>query len=330
MTHPTRSVRFTRLVALVAAGVFAGAALVSAQSNEGSFQRTLKVDGPVELAIRSGSGHIHVVPGAAGSVAISARIRADRSWFSGDVTAQIRQIEKNPPIEQTGNRIRVGWLADEDLGRHVSISYDVTVPADSSVAANTGSGGIEVGDLKGAVEAKSGSGGITVGHVGGAVTASTGSGGIEVAGAASLNARSGSGSIKGLGIAGPAKANTGSGGVQIVQTAKGGVDVSSASGEVVVSGVDGTATVSASSGGIVVEGRPSGAWSIHASSGSVTLRLPADAAFDLDARASSGGIHSAHPITMSGSIDRNHLQGKVRGGGALVEVHTSSGGIRIQ
>jgi hypothetical protein len=88
--------------------------------------------------------------------------------------------------------------------------------------------------------------------------------------------------------------------------------------------------VSASSGSIVVEGRPSAAWSIHSSSGGVTLRLPPDAAFDLDARTSSGGINSAHPITMSGSIDRNHLQGKVRGGGAPVEVRSSSGGIRIQ
>ena len=33
----------------------------------------------------------------------------------------------------------------------------------------------------------------------------------------------------------------------------------------------------------------------------------------------SGGIDSAHPVTMMGSIDRRRLQGKVRGGGPLIE-----------
>jgi hypothetical protein len=62
----------------------------------------------------------------------------------------------------------------------------------------------------------------------------------------------------------------------------------------------------------------------------VTLRIPSDARFDLDARVSSGGINSKHPITIEGTIDKRHWQGKVRGGGPLVTVRTSSGGIRIQ
>jgi hypothetical protein len=95
-------------------------------------------------------------------------------------------------------------------------------------------------------------------------------------------------------------------------------------------GVDGAARVSASSGSIVVEGRPSGPWNVHSSSGGVTLRLPSDAAFDLDARVSSGRIETAHPITLSGTISKQRLLGKVSGGGPLVTVRTSSGGIRIQ
>jgi DUF4097 and DUF4098 domain-containing protein YvlB len=125
-------------------------------------------------------------------------------------------------------------------------------------------------------------------------------------------------------------ARTGSGGVRIAQTGKGDLEVSSGSGEVIITGVNGAARVSASSGGIEIEGRPAGPWDINSSSGGVTLRLPSDASFDLDAHVSSGQIDSAHPITVSGRLDRRHLQGKVRGGGALVRVRTSSGGIRIQ
>jgi hypothetical protein len=80
----------------------------------------------------------------------------------------------------------------------------------------------------------------------------------------------------------------------------------------------------------VVEGRPTGPWDVHSSSGSVTLRLPPDAAFDLDARVSSGKIETAHPLSIKGTVDKRSLQGQVRGGGPLVSVRTSSGGIRIQ
>ncbi|RPJ54965.1 MAG: hypothetical protein EHM24_31140, partial [Acidobacteria bacterium] len=173
-------------------------------------------------------------------------------------------------------------------------------------------------------------GSITVGRIAGPVVASTGSGGIEVTGAASLSARSGSGSIEATAVAGATTAKTGSGSLRISQTGKGDVDASSSSGEVVVTGVDGAARVSASSGGVHVEGRPAGPWNVHSSSGRVVLQIPADAAFDLDARASSGRIESAHPITVTGRVDRQRLQGTVRGGGALVEVRSSSGGIRIQ
>ena len=43
-------------------------------------------------------------------------------------------------------------------------------------------------------------------------------------------------------------------------------------------------------------------------------------------------IDSAHPVTMevTGRIDKRHIQGKVRGGGPLIEASCSSGSIRIR
>ena len=326
----TRPGRFTTIVTLVVFASLAAAAAASAQSNEGSFERVLKVGGPVDLEVRSGSGSIRVFPGEGDTVKVVGRIRAGRSWFSSDASGRIREIEKNPPIEQSGRAIRVGRADDESLFRNISISYDVTVPAQARVEARTGSGAVEVGDLAGPVEAHSGSGSISIGRVAGAVVARTGSGSIDVAGAQGLEAHSGSGSIKARGIAGAVQADSGSGGVEVEHAGPGDVDVSSSSGNVVVTGVDGAARVSASSGGVEVQGRPSQPWDIHSSSGSVTLRLPADAAFDLDAHVSSGGIDLAHPVTVSGRMDRRHVRGKVRGGGPLVQVRSSSGGIRIE
>jgi Putative adhesin len=332
MTVTSLAARVFRFVPLAAFAIasHAVAPTAAAQAAEGSFERTLKVTGPVALSIRSGSGRIRVYAGADGTVRIAARLRADNAWFSGDVGSRIREIEKNPPVEQAGNSIEVGRFTDANLANHISIGYDVTVPAQTSVNARTGSGSIDIGDVGGTVDANTGSGSITIGRVAGAVVVGTGSGSITVTGAGSLKARTGSGSIRASAIAGAAAASSGSGSVHVAQSGSGDVDVSSSSGGVVVTGVNGAARVSASSGSIEVEGRPAGPWDIRSSSGGVTVRIPADAQFDLDARVSSGRIETTHPITMTGTIDKQRLQGKVRGGGPLVAVRTSSGGIRIR
>jgi len=286
----------------------------------------------VDLTVSAGSGSIRVEPGAAGTVRIAARLKGS-SWSGGsDVEARIRQIEKNPPIEQQGNVIRVGRFPDSDIARNISISYEITVPADTKLAASTGSGSIGVGALAGPATVKSGSGSVTVGRVGGPVEASTGSGSIKVDGAASLEASTGSGSITAAAVAGPTKASSGSGSISIAQSGKGDVTVSASSGGITLSGVDGAARLNSSSGSIRIDGRPAGPWALHSSSGGITITVPPDAAFDLDARTSSGSIDSAHPVTMevTGRIDKRHIQGKVRGGGPRIEASCASGSIRIK
>jgi DUF4097 and DUF4098 domain-containing protein YvlB len=168
--------------------------------------------------------------------------------------------------------------------------------------------------------------------VGGAVAASTGSGSIKVDGAGSLEASTGSGSITAMAVAGPTKASSGSGSIAVTQAGKGDVTVSASSGGITLKGLDGAARVNSSSGSISIEGRPAGPWSINASSGGITMTVPPDAAFDLDARSNSGNIDSVHPVTMevTGKVDKRRVEGKVRGGGPLVQVHCSSGNIRIR
>jgi hypothetical protein len=323
---------------LVAAAACAAAlslvctAPASAQGPEGSFDRALTVSGAVDLTVASGSGSIRVDPGAAGTVRIAARLKGS-SWSGGsDVEARIRQIEKNPPIEQQGNVIRIGRFPDNDIARNISISYEITVPADTKLAASTGSGSIAVGAIGGPASVKSGSGGVTVGRVGGRVEASTGSGSIKVDGAASLEASTGSGAITAAAVAGPTRASSGSGSISIAQSGKGDVTVSASSGGITLTGVDGAARLNSSSGSIRIDGRPAGPWALHSSSGGITITVPPDAAFDLDARTNSGTIDSVHPVTMevTGRIDKRHIQGKVRGGGPRIEASCASGSIRIK
>ena len=108
-------------------------------ADEGHFDRTLTVTGAVDLDVQTGSGDITVRPGNAGSVEIHAKIQANGWHFGGD-NSQIEAIEKNPPIQQEGNTIRIGHVEDRDLLRHVSISYEIITPKETKLHSTSGSG----------------------------------------------------------------------------------------------------------------------------------------------------------------------------------------------
>jgi DUF4097 and DUF4098 domain-containing protein YvlB len=273
---------------------FGGLALQAAGADrEGSFDRTLTVSGAVDLNVETGSGRIEVRPGDTSTVRIHGEIRAHDEFFGGDA-ARIREIESNPPISQSGNSIRISMPQDNWLRRHVSISYELIVPRETRVRARTGSGSESVEGIRGPAELETGSGSVTVARVDDEVRIQTGSGRIQVDSVkGKLDAHTGSGSIEGSAIHGPISAHTGSGTLRLEQTAPGPLEAQTGSG-----GVD--------------------------------VRLPADAAFDLYAHTGSGHVYVEHPITVQGTVGGREIQGKVKGGGALVDVRTGSGSVRIE
>lgn len=319
------------VTSFVLALVLVGPGLASAEER-GSFDRTLSVTGDVSLDVHTGSGSISVVTGPAGSVTIHGEIRAG-SWLSSSAGAadRVRRIEENPPIEQSGNVIRIGTDRHDDLYDKVSISYEITVPEATSIDAATGSGSTTIGDVQGPVSARTGSGSIRIGAVGSEVEARSGSGSIEIQRAGGrLDAKTGSGSITAEGVSGPITARSGSGSIELVQTGEGDVDVQSGSGSIRISGVRGGLRAQASSGSIRVEGELMGDWRLDGNSGRIVVDLPDDAGFELDARARSGGIELDHPVTVSGRISKNELRGTVRGGGHLLQIDSGSGSVRIR
>jgi hypothetical protein len=326
--------RLAIIVALLA--VIAATPAASAQDRftvEGKFERTLKVTGDVDLTVTTGSGSIDTRTGEGGTVRISAIIRArsDSRRSESATEALVRRIEANPPIEQTGNVIRIGRIEDEEARRNFSISYTLVVPVTTKLTASTGSGSQTIEGLRGVVDARTGSGGITTRDLGGSLRAETGSGSITMSTVyGAVHARTGSGSIRGTGLSATVIASTGSGGIEVEQTGAGDVELRTGSGEIRVRGVKGALNASTGSGSINIDGTPTGAWRARTSSGSITVRLPAEAAFDLTAHTSSGSITTSHPVTVTGTLGRRDMRGKVRGGGVLIDLSTSSGSIRIE
>jgi DUF4097 and DUF4098 domain-containing protein YvlB len=301
---------------------------------EGSFDRTLSVTGPVQLDVRTGSGSIEVTAGAPGTVQVHGIIRAHSGFLSLTGAAEkVRRIEKDPPLSQQGNVIQVGGgaIEDESLYDNVSISYRIVVPAETALVSKSGSGSQTLGDLKGPVEAASGSGSLTLGRIGADVQARAGSGSIRIDGVGgNLQVKTGSGSIDATAVQGAITASAGSGRIELEQTGEGDVTINSGSGGVRVRGVRGGLSVSTSSGSIRAQGEILRDWSLEASSGGIEVELPPAASFDLDAHTSSGSIDSERPVSVSGRISRRSLRGAVGTGGPRLQLETSSGTIVIR
>jgi DUF4097 and DUF4098 domain-containing protein YvlB len=280
---------------------------------EGQFDRTLQVSGAVNLDLTTGSGDVIIKTGGSNQVVIHGRVRSNNDWFGGNADSIVHSVESNPPIEQNGSTIRIGYNLPEDAKRHVSISYEITVPADTTVQAGSGSGEIQVQGVRSPVKLHTGSGDIRVQDLG-----------------PQSHVDTGSGTIRAESVAAPFSAGTGSGEIQADLTGSGDVEVHTGSGGIRIRGVKGGLRARTGSGSINADGEVKGPWQLHSGSGSIRMALSSGGGFNLDVHTSSGSIHSDLPITIQGTIGRRELKGAVRGGGPEVEVSTGSGDVDIR
>jgi DUF4097 and DUF4098 domain-containing protein YvlB len=326
----SKGVRSSILAGITVVGLACLGTVPAAAVVEGSFQRTLPVTGAVNLDLTTGSGSVTIRTGSSSQVEVTGHIKTT-NWFGSDASERVKRIESNPPIQQSGNDIRIGHIDDTEMLHNISISYDLVVPAETQLHSHTGSGNQSVEGIRGRIEIESGSGGLRISDVGDTVRAETGSGEIAIDRVkGNVRTKAGSGSIRATDVAGGFDGHTGSGHITLEQTAAGSVHADTGSGGMELRGVRGSLDAEAGSGTITAEGNPTGSWTVHSGSGSIHLRLASDAGFDLDARTSSGSISVSQPVTVQGSMGRKELRGKVHGGGVPLEVETGSGNIEIQ
>ena len=285
---------------------------VAAASEQGHFERKLQVSGGANLEVFTRSGDIIVRSGPAGSIAITGRIHVGDRWFTGGRKSEVEEIEKNPPIQQSGNRVRIDYVNHTNI----SVDYEITAPPDTKILTKSGSGDQTIEGMQAGVEIETGSGDVRLRDLAGEIWVHTGSGGVQAHGAA-----------------GPLEARAGSGDISIEEKAKGDVRLETGSGNIEARGVDGGLRASTGSGDVRIDGTPASAWSVKTGSGNAELRLPQQAAFDLDVSTSSGSVVVNHPVTttVQGRVEesRKSIRGQVRGGGPEVSVHTGSGDVHV-
>ena len=278
---------------LLAAAAWLPASMAFGAINERTFEKTLNVSGSVNLDVLVDAGGIRVIAGPPGVVRIRGIMKPQGlAFFVGNVDDHMSVLERNPPIEQTGTTIRAGYVTDKSLLRGLSLRFEIEAPVQASVRARADSGGVRVEGVRGPVDCKTDSGGIEVRDIESEVRAQADSGGVHIRHVnGPVWARADSGGIEAYDIAGSIDVQTDSGGIRLSQTVAAPVHA-------------------------------------EADSGGASLKLARTGGYDIHASSGSGGV-SVSDITVHGAISNKKVEGSIRGGGALVKIHTDSGPVVI-
>jgi hypothetical protein len=264
---------------------------VSAETESQSsmtFDRTLSVSGEAQLMVSTGSGNIHLTRGSDSQIRIHGQIHVNRDGSE----EQAREIAANPPIQQTGNVIRVGQQHEEHW-EGISIDYEIDAPAGTLLGATSGSGNI-----------------------------------VDEGVGKNAKLQTGSGDITATSLQGPFIVKTGSGNITAEQTGEGDVQAETGSGNIEIKDVHGSFRAQTGSGDIKATGTPSAPWTLQTGSGNIDI-WPGNAPLTLDGSTGSGSMITDHEMLVQGSLDRHHIKGNLNGGGPLVRVQTGSGEIHV-
>ncbi len=307
--------------------VVASAACNAGPSVSGTFDRNYKVSGPIRLEITNASGDVDITGSADGKVHVRGDVRASGFGFDNP-QKRLDDTVANPPIEQTGDTIRIG--KEMSRMRNVSIAYAIQVPRDTEVSATVASGAQTIRGVRGPVKVQAASGSIRVEKIERYTQLTTASGTISATDVGNdLRVSSASGSVTVSKVRGDVDVTAISGVIHISNPG-GRVEAGTASGDVDIQGAAHDVKAHAASGRVSVQGNPGteNYWELKTASGGVQLAVPGSANLHISAEAVSGEIRSDIPIVIE-EQGKHSLRAHMGSGGGRADIHTVSGEIHI-
>lgn len=245
------------------------------------------------------------------------------------------QVEEGPGSATVRLKRRAAWLTDlfrsEWWRRSADIRLTVRVPRRTSVNVTTSGGSVETRELTGRTRLHSAGGGLRAERLDGDVDLRTSGGSIaaqQVRG--NVAADTSGGGITIADVVGRVRADASGGSVQ-VDAASGDVHVKTSGGGVRVRGAGGRVEARSSGGSVTVAfAKGNNRGGVLSSSGG-GVRAELDPAIDLsiDASAAGGTVTNDLPVTARANTSRRSLRGNLNGGGALLELRSSGGSVRI-
>lgn len=303
----------------LAAGLIAASPAILHARIDRVVEKTFSVSGAGTLKAQTHGGGIKVVTGTGSTVQVMARqrIKADSDAEADEL---LKKLELT--MEQTGNDVTLISKYERPPSGFrfgswppVSVEFEVRVPAAFAAELRTSGGGVSVGDLNGPVDVHTSGGGITLGKMGGTVKAHTSGGSITLGEArANVHLDTSGGNITAGRVAGSA----------VLETSGGSIRIES---------VEHALRAHTSGGSIraAIAGPLKEDCSLSTSGGSVRVSVDKAAAFQLDA-STSGGSVDADGLTImleKSNRSRSRLAGAVNGGGPVLKLRSSGGGIDV-
>jgi putative adhesin len=309
-------------------------AVTASGATEENISRQLDVTPGGKLVVDVDFGAINVAPGTDDKVVIEAHRKID----FGDEAREKEYFAAAPVvIGEDGNvvTVRAHHSKSKEVWNfgHSEMDgrYTIRVPKRFETDLHTEGGDVTADGITGNATVKTSGGKLAFNHLEGTLDGNTSGGSIEVED-----------------CRGPIKIET-SGGDITVADGTGALDAKTSGGRIDVRNFSGDTEVRTSGGNLSLQkitgkitGKTSGG-SIHASitdavagdvklqtsAGNIDLALPATATVDIDATTSVGEVFSHLPLETS-DVDKEHLRGKLNGGGKSVKLETSAGNITIK
>ncbi len=294
----------------------------------GAFEEAIPVEPGGKLAVDVDLGEgLRPDPGfleLASHDADQVRVVADADgWASWGVSYT---LDASGPAVRLGVRVEgaTSWMFG---GPRVRVR--VWVPREFSVDIRSNSGPVRIQDIGGSVRARTRDAGVEVRGVSGPVKLRVVNGPAEIEEiTGDLQVTSSEGPIQIAWVAGDVEARTTAGPIEMrhidgevtAKTLGGSIELAQIRGPIVARTERGSVRASFS-------GPPAG--SLETEQGSVAVVIPTDSAADLDARATRGSVALDAAIALNGEEAENLVVGKINGGGALLLLRTSRGGIHL-
>ena len=298
MLAPRRTLATLAALALAAAAV-AGCGdrspiAISATGTQ-TLEETIPADAPaVTVRVEMFNGPIEVRAGAPGRVSAVVTTRGSGS-SNADAEADRAKIQVTLDANPDGSvLLRAVYGPNPSSPNNRAASAVVEVPPAATLDLRTSNGAVTTVGVSGAVDARTSNGAVTLADLGAGATVRTSNGAVEIAGAGIL-------------------------------------DVETSNGRVAIEGTAATLRASTSNGDLSFKGTFSdGAQQLRTSNNPITVRLPADASFALDASTSNANVTlDGFSITTSGAASGATLQGTVGTGGPSVTLRTSNAAIVV-
>jgi hypothetical protein len=335
------------------------ASFLHAFDTEDRVRKSVPVSSATRVTLNAEFGAIRVQPGNGNTVEVEVYFRGDPP-SRGEFDRMLRDFKLD--VAQEGSDIHVkgtfqnGWRPQSLLwmfdtliagGGHMichngrcleysawlrEVEYRITVPHKFDAEVETSGGAISVTDIKGEVNARTSGGSLKFDDIDGPINGRTSGGSITLnGGKGRAIVRTSGGSIHIREVAGDVDASTSGGGISI-ERASGRVKAHTSGGSIDVREAGGAIDASTSGGGVTASllGQPKEECRLYTSGGSISVSLSKDIHMDLDASASGGSVWTDFPVSGSSDHNRRELHTPLNGGGPLLYLHTSGGGISVR